>query len=477
MTTHEAQAAFFSNRNRNVHIGEIVMSDSFRITTVRIRNFMGITRLEIDEAGKFNQIKGENGAGKSSVLFAIQENMRPSRKKPFELIREGADSAEVYIALSGPAKVEIDRKITLSGKRVTVEVDGRPVSELGTSPQAYLDTLLGPYLFDPTEFFLADPKVQIKMLMAAIDIKLTQEFLVNQLAELIPSCLVVDISRFDYSGHGLTVLSNIQEEIKELRLDASRARKSSDARVKVLQESIPEGFDPEKYKGFDIAERMAALEEAQRKISEFESNKRRYQAVDDEITAKNAHIELLGRQLAEANTALQDLKRKQSDIDQEIEAYEVPNTDAIKTEVSDYQAAQAILRAHEDLTSEVDKARKLRVEHEEIHDFHHALVNQVPRALLKEAEFPIEGLQITGDQITVNGKPLSTQSTSERIKLSLEIAKALAPPNGAKIICFDRFESLTPNNRKMFEAATKDDGFEYFVTIADDVPELTVESD
>lgn len=453
------------------------MSDSFRITTVRIRNFMGITRLEIDEAGKFNQIKGENGAGKSSVLFAIQENMRPSRKKPFELIREGADSAEVYIALSGPAKVEIDRKITSSGKRATVTVDGEDMK----SPQAYLDGLLGPYLFDPTEFFLADSKEQIKMLMAAIDISLTQESLEKQLAELIPSCLVVDLSRFDYSGHGLTVLSNIQEEIKELRLDASRARKSSDARVTVLRESIPEGFDAEKYKDFDIDQRMVALEEAQKKISEFESNKRQYQAVGDEILAKESHIELLERQLAEAKTALTGLLEKQGDIDKEIEAYETPDTDAIKAEVSDYQTAQATLRAYEELSTEVHKAKKLRVQHEEIHDFHQALVSQVPRTLLKEAEFPIEGLQITGDQITVNGKPLSTQSTSERVKVSLEIAKALAPPDGAKIICFDRLESLTPNNRKMFEAATKDDGFEYFVTIAEDTPEgklpLRVETD
>lgn len=453
------------------------MSDSFRITTVRIRNFMGITRLEIDEAGKFNQIKGENGAGKSSVLFAIQENMRPSRKKPFELIREGADSAEVYIALSGPAKVEIDRKITSSGKRATVTVDGEDVK----SPQAYLDTLLGPYLFDPTEFFLADSKEQIKMLMAAIDISLTEESLTKQLVELIPNSIKVDLGRFDYSGHGLAVLSNIQEEIKELRLDASRARKASDARVTVLRGSIPEGFDPEKYKGFDIAERMAALEEAQKKISESESNERRYIALSNEATAKKDHIELLTRQLEEAKVALSELTGKREELYTTIEAYKAPDTDAIKTEVSDYQAAQATLRAHEDLNSEVDKARKLRVQHEEIHDFHQALVNQVPRTLLKEAEFPIEGLQITGDQITVNGKPLSTQSTSERVKLSLEIAKALAPPDGAKIICIDRLESLTPNNRKVFKAATKGDGFEYFVTIAEDTPEgeepLRVESD
>ena len=96
----------------------------------------------------------------------------------------------------------------------------------------------------------------------------------------------------------------------------------------------------------------------------------------------------------------------------------------------------------------------------------------LPQTLLESVDCPIEGLGIDQNgEITINDLPIKNLSTSQQIKLSLEIAKVTS--GAMKLICIDRFESLDSEMQKEFLAQMEGDGFQYFITQVTD-GELTV---
>lgn len=87
-----------------------------------------------------------------------------------------------------------------------------------------------------------------------------------------------------------------------------------------------------------------------------------------------------------------------------------------------------------------------------------------PAELLKGIKLPVEGMGINEQmQVTIDGMPIKNLSTSRQIKFVADIARATAGP--LKLICIDRFESLSPPKQKMFFEEIKGDGYQYFVSI------------
>ena len=101
------------------------------------------------------------------------------------------------------------------------------------------------------------------------------------------------------------------------------------------------------------------------------------------------------------------------------------------------------------------------------------LARRKPAELMKKAKMPVKGLGINDDmQITIDGLPIKNLSTSRQIKLALDIARATAGP--LKLICIDRFESLSPKNQKVMLGEMEKDDFQYFIsTVSND--EMKVE--
>lgn len=85
-------------------------------------------------------IKGENGAGKSSVLDSIAYALGGEKLCPPQVIRKGARSATVRVDVGD---LVVTRKWTAGGSRLEV------VGTKYQSPQAILDRLVGSLSFDP----------------------------------------------------------------------------------------------------------------------------------------------------------------------------------------------------------------------------------------------------------------------------------------------------------------------------------------
>jgi len=86
-----------------------------------------------------------------------------------------------------------------------------------------------------------------------------------------------------------------------------------------------------------------------------------------------------------------------------------------------------------------------------------------PAELVRQANLPIEGLGIDDKgNVTINGRPIKSLSTSEQIEVALEIAKATA--GKLKLICIDRWESLDEETQGIFLEKIKQDDYQYFIT-------------
>ena len=86
-----------------------------------------------------------------------------------------------------------------------------------------------------------------------------------------------------------------------------------------------------------------------------------------------------------------------------------------------------------------------------------------PAELFKQADLPIEGLGIDDKgNVTINERPIKSLSTSEQIRLALDIAKATA--GELQLICIDGFESIVGEAREELMKQISADSYQYFIT-------------
>jgi hypothetical protein len=88
--------------------------------------------------------------------------------------------------------------------------------------------------------------------------------------------------------------------------------------------------------------------------------------------------------------------------------------------------------------------------------------NDLPAQAVREAKLPIPGLALSGEKITVDGKPLDDLSTAEQVGVTSAIARSLAEE--LKVICIDGWERLDEKTRAEYIRQAEGDEFYYFVT-------------
>jgi len=427
-----------------------------KITKVKIHDFLGISTFSISRLGKFNKITGANGVGKSALVTAIKEAFKSSGVDP-HLIRIGADKAEILLEVDD--RIKIERRITPTANLPKVTVNGQPMNR----PQQYLNGLIGPFNFNPVEFFMAKPKERRALLLSAIPFHIDQAKLNDVLGDL---AVPIDLKQFDFSFHGLEVLQAIQKAVYEQRheqnLGVTRLKKS----IEQDRQEIPDNFEPDKWRDFDISAKSKALADAQAAIRQHEQDEQRLVELREEAVRVKAEIERLQQKLAqmqEGGKALAEIVKR----------FERPDIGSLETEIAGYKDSMKLvnkLDAIQEREAELEGAQNV---HAALDTLHKALTTDIPRKLLAEVKLPVENLEIDGDNILIDGKSIDKLSDSEQIRFAIDIARSLA--GDLKVICVDRFESLDPKNRKEFEKATAPDEFEYFITVVTD-GDLNVES-
>ncbi len=423
-----------------------------KITKISILNYLGVGVFKPDKLGKLNKITGGNGTGKSSVLKAINEAFKSSGIDP-NVIRVDSDKAEIMIEIDD--RINIERRITPSANNVKVVVDGEPVN----SPQRWLNNIIGPLNFNPVEFFLAKPRDRRAILLRAIHFNIDQAGLVDALGD---GAIPIDLNRFDYSKHGLELLEEIQKTVYEKRheknIEVTRLKKALEQDKK----DIPPTLNRDKFKNFDIKKAILKLQDARDSVQKHEGDIYRLESLRRMAGDMKVGIEKLEQELIERRNKLTIIQSEGKALKEKVDSYQSPDIQSLQIAIDkfhDNQKSIAKLEEIERREGEVEKAAEIHVT---LDAFYKKLSNEIPKLVLQKVKLPIDGLEIKGDDIFINGVAIDKLSTSEQIEFAVEVARALA--GDLKVICVDRFESLDADARKAFEEQAKADDFEYFMT-------------
>ncbi|MFA5558104.1 MAG: AAA family ATPase [Methanofastidiosum sp.] len=454
------------------------------IKRLEFRNVLGITELQLNP-GKITLIQGENESGKTSILEAIEKAIYNKNRRA-EFVRKGEKEATLYIEIDDGTL--IDKKVLPDGEvRSTISKDGIKLNK----PETLLKSLAGEYSFNPVDFLLKTDKEQTQLLLSLIPMRLTEEQLKEWTGEVPP----VDLER-----HAIEVLEYLAEKyFYDKRTMANTELKDIKNQIDSLRTQLPDNYRPDEWEKVDLYSLHEKVREARDhnlKIAVAKKFIDEYSARQTEIIRKY-DIEKKNR-IQEDAEKIQQIKDEIARLQKELAGIEGRQEEALKDiekdknkELENFENEKAekeeFLKNNkpiedESLLAEAKKAEEMkgylniasnlkRLELEEVKAEKEAIrldniVNDLrkkPAELLKGVELPVKGLGINDKmQPTIDGLPISNLSTSRKISLAVDIARATSKELGA--ICIDRFETLDTEHKKMFLKEIENDSFQYFIT-------------
>jgi DNA repair exonuclease SbcCD ATPase subunit len=456
--------------------------DQLTVTKVRIKDFKGISDLELSP-GQFTSIRGKNGRGKSSLIEALELPFERGPKDNARLVREGAEFAQVEIDFSDGVKVQA---VTTAGKTETKVIHPQ-FGEL-KKPAAYLKKCLDLASADIQAFIEADPKDQLEIFLRAFPKTLTKEQVEGALGMSIADFERNTGRKVDLETSAITLLPMLSVPLYEDRTVVNREVKSKEAVIADLKATLP----PDAEQGETLAAEVAKAEKMLADLEEDKANAIRgaeTAAHNDEKTKReqygaeirtveddrNAEIGRLEKQIQqvkdEAQKRIDEIKQTMN-----AELVAIVNTKAAavgavnesyapkRAELADQMAK---LRARMDAAARAAGTLRSIRSNEEQRDRSKAYSETLTAALnrldeLKSkvmSDLPIEGVEIRDGEIFVNGREFNTQlNTAEKYKLGFKIAALDKQPGQINIVFIDNGESLDSDNKAAIVAAAKELG-------------------
>lgn len=375
------------------------MTEGLRVIELRTENFMGIRLAEVRPEGDMVVIGGSNGAGKTSLLNAIECAIRGKRFHPERPVRDGEESGEIVLDLGA---LKIRRKFKADGAG-TISVE-TPDGMRPKKPQELLDSLAGAIAFDPLEFSRMDPAARLA--------------LVRELAG-------VDVSDLDRK----------RTAAYDKRTDEKRTAKTLTSQLDALvyHKEAPE--EP-----VSIHDLLEELDTARQQLNENAGERDELENLGHMATAAERSIEgateelrRMEAQVAEQAANIERLRVERSDIDNRTEGQERvvsqlidPDTEAINHRIANAEQTNK-------LVSENRQHTKLKAERGEHATAADELSKEIEAlgleraARIGAAELPVEGMSFGEDGVTFNGIPFAQLSSAEQLRVSVGMGMELNP--------------------------------------------------
>lgn len=423
------------------------------VQALQIKNFLGIKELQFTPDGKFNFITGRNGAGKTSVLRAIQFAFEGKERgaENLDYIFNGEDKAEILVDLG---KFQIRRGITAKTLSVDVTKDGFKAE----NPATLLKEMVGRFSFNPIDFAFCDEKERNEVVLNALGVEYSPEDAVKD------GVYSADELKNDNEFNNLSGLALIEVLEKSYYSQRTEVNRGLESAKKSLDEARAQL--PEDYAAFDQAaydKTREAIENQREIIKKVESDQHETQADldycralardlstalkkygDDTVLCK---IELVEKRVGEIKTEGEAAAKTM----EKLQAQEAAQREAMQ-----YAKLQAQI---EDLEERVPKGEKMAAE---LTDKVTRLRGEIKERLIAGANIGIEGLAFTDGRFTVNGVPVENLSDSEKLRVGVKIAEKVA--GKLDFIFIDGVERLDPETLKEFCDRLAASQFQYFFT-------------
>lgn len=418
------------------------------ISKVRISNILGIDELEF-EAGKFNEITGPNGKGKTSVLEAIKAATQGGHDAT--LLRKGAENGETVLVLDDGT--EISKRVTERASPLTVVQAGKKAQR----PTDVLKTITDMLSVNPVDFLRAPKKDRVRVLLETMPLEADT----NHLASIsgIPVTAQPGV-------HALAVIDAVRKQVYDDRTGTNRAVKEKDATINQLRLAMPDA--PAGVTGNE--------DELQAQVNQAQA-------------AQLAELERIGNKL----TGIKAENQKKIDA---IRAEAQQKIDAIVTEEREIEGKAAIMREramtlYQDTVAPLNNAlaaikanrgtaakREQTLEtvskmQEELAELQHDAERQTKALDAIDAykvellaSLPIPGLEVVDGELFRDGVAFDRLNTAQQVEIAVEIAKMRA--GDLKVCCVDGIELLDSAAFDAFRERAIASGLQLFVSRVSD---------
>jgi energy-coupling factor transporter ATP-binding protein EcfA2 len=350
-------------------------------------------------------IGGDNGAGKSTCLDILSFALGGAKYRPSNPKREGAvGDTTLHVELSNGLTVE--RK----GKNLSLTVTDREGARHG---QELLDAFIGNIAIDLPKFYNASSRDKAHMILDTLGIE-------EKLAEL----------------------AKREKEKYDTRTMVGREadRKQKAAEDMPWHEDVPE--EP-----VSVAELIRQQQEILARNGIRAEHKR-------DLSAMLEERESVQRQLADLTRRENELSTKIASVQSIVqEDGENESTAELEAQIANFEETNRKVAENAERTRRMEEADALNDQKDaltkEIED-----IRAERLALLKDADFPLEGLSVNDDsELVYNGQPWDCMSGSQQLIVSCAIASRINPT--CRFVLMDKLEQLDLKTLAEFDAWLK----------------------
>jgi DNA repair exonuclease SbcCD ATPase subunit len=453
------------------------------INQIRISQILGIEHLEF-EAGKFNEVSGENGVGKTSFLEAIKSAVRGGDDAT--LLRRGAERGEIVLVLDD--NTEIRRRITQKATTTTVERNGVKVQR----PAEVIKGLTDMLSINPVDFLRAPKKLRVNALLESLPMAVDAERIAGIVGREV---------ELDESAHALEQISALHKSIFDDRTGTNRAVREKEATINQLAATLPDGETDDvpadksgllaTLNGID-AKKDAEIERISTKLDGFRKGR------DDAIAALRSISE---KKVSDWQDEIAALQKKIADEKVSVAADILAESDkfadverkagqqreiTLKEHAEEREDTAAKLKSIEEHAAQATKHQQTRDTIKAMREAADTLREDADRqtAALEALEayksellsaLPIDGLSVVDGEIFRHEIPFDRLNSGQQVEIAVEIAKLRAGPLG--IICVDGIELLDAKHFESFKEQALASDLQLFVAkVGDSEMELTAEA-
>ncbi|HUU70704.1 MAG TPA: AAA family ATPase [Planctomycetota bacterium] len=407
----------------------------YRLTKVSVQNVMKCVAFDWTDDGQPTvTLKGTNGAGKSSILKAIQMVLEGASAVPAEVRRSGAESWEAVVTLEGEQQLVVRRagKSDGNGTLTITAADGSRIA----SPQALLDTIVSRCCIDPLRFFNSSDREQAKEIVKAVG------------------------DGFDVDGHDAArqklydARTSLGREHKRAQATAEMAGTRAELAV-IAATEVPVVDDL-------LAELDEITERNQARVALAAEIERRTSHIADRQKRKGeleAELERVEQDIQTAQAAQMRSQERAEEMGEHVDPAELRKRIAASGET---RAAKSVaLTALQSWDTADDLAEQVKAQTRKLEEHDETL-----RRTLASVKLPVRGLSVDLDlKLRYHDRPLSQASTGERLALSVQLAAALRP--NLRAIFVDEASVLDTVQLKIISTAARKLGYVVWLAAVD----------
>lgn len=431
-----------------------------KISQVKISSILGIDELEFN-AGKFNEISGPNGQGKTSVLEAIKAGLAGGHDAT--LLRKGAEKGEIVLVLDNGTK--ISKRVNAGSSPLTVTASDGIKAKRPTDVLKEITDMLS---VNPVDFLRAPKKDRVRVLLETMPLEADAEKLTE----------ITGIKIDPQPGvHALAVIEHVRKQVFDDRTGTNRAIKEKDATINQLRLAMPDapegvtGSEDELTTQLDDARLQKDVElnristkldgiksESQQKIDAIKTEAQaRIDAIRTEaqssIATEQARVtDIEGKAAQQRERTIQKFTDIAGPISQALAAIKANRGAAAKRE----QAMETVSKMVEELADLKEDGERQTKALDSIDAYKVELL----------ASLPVPGLEVVDGELFRDGVPFDRLNTAQQVDIAVEIAKLRAGDLG--VICVDGVELLDSSAFDAFRERAIESDLQLFVSRVSD---------